>query len=90
MDLKPTRTLTNSYIEALVLAKRISRRCWQSSKSPSAKLRLTEPSNKLRKSLHEDEELRETKYIKNLSRDNKTKYSLWRATKTVKPPVESE
>ena len=34
--------------------------------------------------------MKETKYIENLSRDHKTNYSLWKATKTVKPPVESE
>ena len=38
VDLKPTRTLTNSYIEALVLARRRARRDWQSSRSPGAKL----------------------------------------------------
>ena len=34
--------------------------------------------------------MKETKFIENLSRDHKTNYSLWKATKTVKPPVESE
>ena len=53
-------------------------------------MRLTEASNKLRKTLYEEEDLKETKYTQNLSRDHKTKYSLWKATKTVKPPVESE
>ena len=38
--------------------------------SPSAKLRLTEASNRLRMSLHEEEELKETEYIENLSRDH--------------------
>ena len=49
-----------------------------------------ESSNKLRKTLHEEEDLKETEYIEHLSRDHKTNYSLWKATKTVKPPVESE
>ena len=72
------------------LAKRRPRRDWQSSGAPSAKLRLMEASNKLKKTLHEEETLRATKYIENLSRDLKTNCSLWKATKTIKPPVESE
>ena len=74
MDLKPTRTF----------AKRRARRDWQSSGSPSAKLRQTEASTKLRKTLHEEEELKETEFIEDLSRDHKTNYYLWKATKTVK------
>ena len=85
VNLKPKPTLTNSYIDSLVLAKRRARRDWQSSRAPSSKLRLTEASSKLRKTLHEEEDLRATKYIENLSRDH-----LWKATKTIKPPVESE
>ena len=49
-----------------------------------------EASDKLRKALHEEEDLNETKYIENLSRDPKTNYFLCKATKTVKPSVESE
>ena len=55
------RTFSNSYIEALVLAQIRARRDWQSSRSSGAKLRLTEASNKLRKTLHEEEDLRATK-----------------------------
>ena len=73
VNLKPKPTLTNSYIESLVLAKRRARRDWQSSRAPSAKLRLTEASSKLRNTLHEEEDLRATKYIENLLRDYKTK-----------------
>ena len=79
--LKPKPTLTYSYIESLVLEKRRARRDWESSRAPSAKLRLTEASNKLRKTLHEEEDLRVTKYIENLSRDHKTNYSLWKPLK---------
>ena len=53
-------------------------------------MRLTKASYKLRNTLHEEEDLRATKYIENLSRDHKTNYSLWKATKTRKPLVESE
>ena len=90
IDLKPTRKLTNSYIEALVLAKRRARRDWQSSRSSTAKLRPTEASHKLTKTLHEEEELKENEYIEILSRDHKTNYSVWKATKTVKASIESE
>ena len=82
--------MTNSYIEALVLAKRRARRDCQSSISSSVKLRLTAAGNKLRKTLHEEEELKENEYIEILSRDHKTNYSVWKATKTVKASIESE
>ena len=72
--MKPMRPLTNSYIEAKIKTKK----------------KLTEASNKLRKTLHEEGDLRATKYSANLSWDHKTNYSLWKATKTIKPPVESE
>ena len=62
VHLKPKPTVTNFYIESLVLTKRRARRDWQSSRAPSVKLRLTEASNKLRKTLHEEEDLRATKY----------------------------
>ena len=47
-----------SITETLFLAKRRAARDWQSSRLPSAKLRLTEASNKLRKTLHEEENLK--------------------------------
>ena len=53
-------------------------------------MRLTEASSKLRKTLHEEQDMRATKYIENLSRNHITNYSLWKATKTIKPPVQSE
>ena len=34
--------------------------------------------------------MKETEYIENLSRRHKTNYSPWKATKAVKPPVESK
>ena len=90
VNLKPKPTLTNSYIESLVSAKRRARRDWQISRSTSAKLRLTDASNKLRQTLHEEEDLKEPECIENLSRDRKTNYALWKATKIVQPSVESE
>ena len=42
VNLKPKPTLINSYIASLVLAKRRTRRHWQSSREPSVKVRLTE------------------------------------------------
>ena len=66
VNLKHKPTLTNSYNEPFVLAKKRARRYWQSSRAPSIKLRLTEASNKLRKTLHKEADLIATKYIKNL------------------------
>ena len=51
-------------------------------------MRLTEASNELRETLHADEYLKETKYTENLSMYQKL-FSK-KATKSVKPPVESE
>ena len=82
--------LTNSYIEALVLEKRRARRDGKFSRSPSAKLRLTEASNKLRNTLHQEEDQKATIYIESPSRSQTTKYSPWKATKAIRPPVESE
>ena len=47
-------------------------------------------NTKLRKTLQQEEDLRATKYIESLSMDHNTNYSLWKATKTIKPPVESK
>ena len=74
----------------LVNVKRRARRHWQCSRSHSAKLKFTEATNKLRNTLHQEEDQKTTNYIENLSRSQNTKYCLWKATKTIKPQVESE
>ena len=53
-------------------------------------MRLSEASNKFANSLHQEEDQKATNFIESLSRSQNTKYSLWKATKTIKPPVESE
>ena len=86
--LKPL--VSNSYIESLVLAKRRARRNWQNNRSPATKLKLNQASNKLKKTLQEEEDRKNSTYVKNLTNTKHTNYSLWQATKCIKPPAECD
>ena len=82
---QPKPLVSNSYIESLVLEKRRARRDWQNSRSPSTKQKLSQIANKLKKALQDVEEKKNCSFVKNLTNTKRSNYSLWKATKKVKP-----
>ena len=83
-----SNNISNSEIEELLRNKRYLRREWQQSRSPAAKLRLSIASRKLKKALQLEEDRKTETYIQSLSNNKFSNYSLWRESKTIKPPVE--
>ena len=79
--------VTNSYIESLVLAKRRARRNWQNNRSPSSKQILNQTSNKLKRALQDEEDRKNSIFVENLTNTKYSNYSLWKATKRIKPPA---
>ena len=82
--------ISNSDIEKLVFEKRKLRRECQQTRSPAAKLRLSVASKKLRRALQIEEDRRDKSYIESLMNNKFTNFSLWRAAKSIKPPVEAQ
>lgn len=90
VHMKRMSYITNTEIERLLLDKRKLRREWQTSRSPAAKQRLSIACRKLRNALHLEEDRRNTSYIERLTNTKHTNFSLWKATKNIKPPVEGQ
>ena len=55
-----------------------------------SKKKLSDASNKLKYALRLEEERKNNHYVESLTNSKHTNYSLWKATKTIKPPVETE
>ena len=70
-------------IKHKILEKRKMRKWWQNTSSPQDKAKL----NKAVKELLNDKKQKAIQtYLENLTATEATKYSLWRATKRLKPP----
>ena len=82
------KILTNTEIEKLVKNKRRLRREWQEYRSPAAKLRLKAAERKLKSALKQAEDHNTKAYIEKLAPNSAKKYSLWKAQKKFKPPIE--
>lgn len=82
--------ISNSQIEELVNTKRRLRREWQSHRSPAAKSRLNLATKKLREALRNIETCNLDSYLENLSPNCSKQNSLWKATKSFKPPIDGD
>lgn len=80
------RLRTFTEIDRLVAEKRRLRREWQQFRSPLLKLKLSAASKKLQRVLQEKSKNNLEDYISNLSISEASNYSLWKATRNMKPP----
>lgn len=84
------KTIGNNYpkeIKELVAAKRRARKKWQQTRAPIDKNRLNQLTQQLRREIQEIKNESINFYLKNLSNDKDTDYSLWKATKKIKRPI---
>lgn len=84
------RSICNNYpneIRELIIVKRKARRKWQKSRDPSDKTILNNKSQELKRRIQKFKEESINKYLENLTADEKTNYSLWKATKRIKRPI---
>ncbi|GBP12166.1 Probable RNA-directed DNA polymerase from transposon X-element [Eumeta japonica] len=75
-------------IQRLVSEKRRARREWQQHRSPQHKARLRECTTQLRNLLASEKTASFKEYLENLDVTSETNYSLWRAARNLKRPVE--
>lgn len=76
-------------IQELIQEKRKIRRQWQQTKSPSLKRKLNRSIKTLRFALREEQNQSVQNYLRELSATEGTGYSLWKATKNLKKPTNS-
>lgn len=76
-------------IQELIQEKRKIRRQWQQIKSPLLKRKLNRAIKTLRFALREEENQSVQNYLSKLSPTERTDYSLWKATKNLKRPTNS-
>ncbi|GBP15703.1 Probable RNA-directed DNA polymerase from transposon X-element [Eumeta japonica] len=75
-------------IQRLVSEKRRARREWQQHRSPQHKARLRECITQLRNLLASEKTASFKEYLENLDATSETNYSLWRAARNLKRPVQ--
>lgn len=75
-------------IERLVCEKRRARREWQQHRSPQHKTKLNECTKRLRELLASEKTSSLKNYLESLDVTPDSKYSLWRAARNLKKPVE--
>lgn len=73
-------------VRELVLEKRRARRKWQQSRYPDDKVRFNRLSNQLKKRIKEIKNEALCRFLSNLTADENTEYSLWKAAKKIKRP----
>lgn len=86
----PHRTIGNNYpieIMNLVKEKRKARRRWQQTRDPADKTILNNKTQQLKRKIQKIKEDFINNYFTNLTADEETEYSLWRATRKLKRPV---
>lgn len=76
-------------IRELVKEKRRARRRWQQSRDPSDKTTLNNKTQLLKREIQKHKEESINSYLQNLTGDEDTDYSLWKATKKIKRPITS-
>lgn len=74
-------------IKEMVVEKRKARRIWQQTRNPVDKNKLNNLTQRLRRAIQQIKNETFTSYLKNLSPDKDTNYSLWQATKRIKRPI---
>lgn len=74
-------------IKQLILEKRSARRKWQQSRFPGDKTLFNKLSNQLKKRICEIKNESIGRFLSNLTADNDTEYSLWKAAKRIKRPT---
>ncbi|GBP15457.1 Probable RNA-directed DNA polymerase from transposon X-element [Eumeta japonica] len=80
-------TIVSIHIQRLVSEKRRARG-WQQHRSPQHKARLRECTTQLRNLLASEKTASFKEYLENLDATSETNYSLWRAARNLKRPVE--
>lgn len=73
-------------IYELIKEKRKVRKIWQHTRAPKDKTKLNQLCNKLKHMLKEARNNNISKYLRGLSAEKETEYSLWKATKSIKRP----
>ncbi|KAK2578299.1 hypothetical protein KPH14_011921 [Odynerus spinipes] len=91
VDRKSINSITYPlYIKDKILEKRKARRKWQLSRHPKDKNILNKLTRKLRNFLYDFKNDNIEWYIQNFSPHQDTDYSLWRATKKMKRPIQHQ
>lgn len=75
-------------VRELIAERRRTRRIWQTTRDPRSKIELNRITQNLRGAIHEIKQQEINTYLEELSNEASTNYSLWRATKKIKRPVE--
>lgn len=84
------KTRENNYpkeIRELIAEKRKARKRWQHTRAPTDKTSLNNLSQQLKREIQKCKNESFSTYMKGLSAEKKTEYSLWRATKKLKRPA---
>lgn len=74
-------------IKSLVIEKRSTRREWQRTRDPTVKNRLNNLTQRIRREIREFKNKSINSYLRSLTYDKDSDYSLWKATKYLKKPV---
>jgi hypothetical protein len=78
------KTMGNNYpkeIRELIAEKRRARKRWQQTRTPAGKTRLNNLSLQLKQEIQEVKNESINSYLRNLTNEKETDYSLWKATK---------
>lgn len=93
------RTVGNNYpveIRNMVREKRKARKKWQQTRHPADKTVLNNLTQQLKREIQKIKQESIKQYLENMTADEKTDYSLWKATKKIKrptthvPPIKNE
>ena len=74
-------------IKELVAEKRRARKKWQQTRAPTDKNKLNKLTQQLRREIERLKDESIESYLRNLTADKDTNYSLWKATKKIKRPI---
>ena len=74
-------------IRKMVMEKRQARRKWQQSRDPADKTILNNKTQRLNREIKKIKEESINAYLQNLTAEEDTNYSLWKATKKIKRPI---
>ena len=91
MPIDTKRYNTHQYIyplevRELLIEKRKARKKWQINRTPQYKTKLNQLSNKLKNLIRKIKNATISNYLKGLSAERDTEYSIWKATKSIKQP----
>ena len=84
------RTTGNNYPKEIrdIIAKKRKLRCkWQQSRYPQYKTNLNNDTQQLKREIHHIQNKSINTYLRSLTSDSATDYSLWKTTKRLKSPI---